>query len=291
MLSSYNDDELFRRLFESGVRDDIQKVESWAMKGQLGQLSKLEKILDRVTNASLGPLTYRDAIASNGFIQAIHSRIQKFETQHLHSRYQKLLAATRGGAPVFSWSMPLATASNPALTTFLRSPRTGPKLIIVGGGINNARSLAGTARYSYRGYLSSGNRDSYQFERGYSATIEATQATGQNASIRVTKTRAFHEARMKKYREDLSELSRVSEEIRKLGEIVTVPAACAASAAATRPIISIDSADQSQPNPAKKRRVKAPILSDAEIVEIEYLDLFSMERVESVCLALGRDLK
>jgi hypothetical protein len=43
--------------------------------------------------------------------------------------------ATQGGPPVFSWSMPEAFTSNSALTAFLRSPRSGPETIVVGGGI------------------------------------------------------------------------------------------------------------------------------------------------------------
>lgn len=145
--------------------------------------------------------------------------------------------ATRRGLPVFSWSMSEAFTSNSALTAFLRSPRSGFETIVVGGGINNARSLAGTSRHSYSYRSSSSNCSSEQLNRGYSATIEATRATGQAASARVTKTRALFDTRMKKFRDDMSALAKVTKDIRKLGGVVAGVAA-ATGAGAARPIIN-----------------------------------------------------
>ena len=174
VLSSNKADELFRMLFKFGTSNDIKRVEDWAMKAQLGQLSKLESILDRLCSTASNT-TYLDAAASSAFIQAVNSRTKTLKLADLHSRHQKLLVATQGGPPVFSWSMPQASTSNSALTAFLRSPRSGPTTIVVGGGINNARSLAGASRRSYSYRSSSSNRSSEQLKRGYSATIEATR--------------------------------------------------------------------------------------------------------------------
>jgi hypothetical protein len=74
---------------------------------------------------------------------------------------------------------------------------------------------------------------------------------------------------MKKFRDDMSALANVTKDIRKLGGVVAGVAA-ATGAGAGRPIINVDGGGvDSQPNPAKKCRVKAPIPSNAEIVEIE----------------------
>lgn len=240
------------------------------MQAQLTQLTKLEDILTRITSSSSVAPTYRDAAAANAMVQAVKSRVKSLKLSELFTQHQKLLASTQRGAPVFSWAMPQASTSNPALTAFLRSPRTGPETIVVGGGINNARALSGTSRhsYSYR-YSSSSNRSSDPLKQGYSATIEATNANGRNASIRVTKTRALHDARLKKHREDLAALTKCAADIQKLGG--TVPTTNRASAASLpgAAVINLDGTDSVQPNPAKKRRVKAPIPSDAEIVEID----------------------
>jgi hypothetical protein len=47
-------------LFEFGTSNDIKRVEDWAMKAQLGQLSKLENVLDRFSSSASGA-TYLDA--------------------------------------------------------------------------------------------------------------------------------------------------------------------------------------------------------------------------------------
>lgn len=277
-LSGNNAEELFRRLLEFGGSNDIKRVQQWAMTAQLGQLSKLESTLNRVLSGTSNTPTSPDAAAASAFVQAVKGRIKTLKLCDLYARHQKLLSATQGRQPVFSWSMPQANTSSPALTAFLRSPRSGPETIIVGGGIGNARFLAGGgSRYGYSRYSSNSNR-SDPLQQGYSATIEATRATGRSAAIRVTKTRALHEARMKKYTNDLAELTKTTDEIRKLGGSVSSVSAAPAAAGATLPgrsasasaaqaVIDLDST--CQPNPAKKRRVKAPIPSDAEIVEIE----------------------
>jgi hypothetical protein len=64
---------------------------------------------------------------------------------------------------------------------------------------------------------------------------------------------------MKKYRDDMSALAKVTKDIRKLGGVV---------AGAARPIIIFDGGGvDPQANPAKNRRVKGPIPSNAEIVK------------------------
>ena len=158
------------------------------------------KILNKVVTVALAAPTYRDAAAVNEFVQAVQCRLKMLKMSVLHIRYQKLVSATQNGEPVFSWSMPQATSPNTTLTAFLRSPRAGPETIVVGGGINNARSLVGLGRSydSYRRYSSSAdNCSSDPLKQGYSASITATSATGINAAIRVTKTRALYEARVK----------------------------------------------------------------------------------------------
>jgi hypothetical protein len=199
---------LFRHLFEFGESNDIKRVQQWAVTVQLEQLSKLNKIFDRAAS-SFPALTYRDASAAHEFVEAVKSRFMESKLADLYARYQKLVPTTQTAHPVFlSWSMPHATTSCRALTAFLRSPRSGPERIIVGGGINYARSLAsGSNRYS----ASSNQRD--QLHQGYSAVIEATSNTGKNAAIVVFKTCALFDAQMSKHTSDLAELSKLANEI------------------------------------------------------------------------------
>jgi hypothetical protein len=72
---------------------------------------------------------------------------------------------------------------------------------------------------------------------------------------------------MKKYRDDMSALAKVTKDIRKLGGVVAGVAA-ATGAGAARPIIIFDGGGvDPQANPAKNCRVKGPIPSNAEIVK------------------------
>lgn len=237
ILYNNNIDKLFRHLFELGGSNVITGVEQWAMKAQqLEQLSKFDAILDRVTSHASLTSTYCDDAATNDFVQAVKSRVKELKLSDLFTRYQKLLPATQIAPSGFSWSMPQANTPCEALTAFLKSPRSGPEELIVGGGINNARKLAsGAHRYTI---VANAN------QQGYSVRIEATSAMGKNAAIIVTKTSDYTNA--------LAELSSLAAEIRKLGGSVPSYA-------------DVDVSDSVAPfredNPAKKPRM--------EIIEID----------------------
>mmetsp|Transcript_38900 Transcript_38900/g.94048 ORF Transcript_38900/g.94048 Transcript_38900/m.94048 type:complete len:119 (+) Transcript_38900:2278-2634(+) len=71
--------------------------------------------------------------------------------------------------------MPRADTGSRNLDSFLRSNEEGPKTIVVGNGIRNARNLAE-------------NEKEKQLSNGYSATISSPDGAGGSASVVVHKT-------------------------------------------------------------------------------------------------------
>ena len=143
--------------------------------------------------------------------------------------------------------MPHATTSCQALTAFLRSSRSGPEKIIVGGGINYPRSLSYSPTSDQRDLL----------KKGFSAKISVTSATGKNAAIVVIKeTRTLFDAQLSKHTIDLVELSKLAGEIRKLGG--SVPLQNLATSV-TNGAVSYKVVQRSagfEPHPAKKPCMK-----------------------------------
>jgi hypothetical protein len=103
------------------------------------------------------------------------------------------------------------------LLAFLRSDDQGPTLLQVSGGIQNARRVASLYNGSYQGTFLSvdGSSPEAILRKGYSLTASA-HGTGRYVAVVMNKTRAYYEAKLAKYEEDIKALEEVKEELRKL---------------------------------------------------------------------------
>lgn len=155
---------------------------------------------------------------------------------HLQSQRQKLLASTPFPPPPFSWHMPYAQHRCPQIQSFLRCPEQC-KTLIVGGGVCASRELSGCHRCET-----------------FSAHIQATRATGRNASVIVMKTREYHKNIVSTYDFILREVHTLDYEIRLLGGTLAAPEFLAVAEHEQRPV--------------KKQKVGAPMPIGAEIITI-----------------------
>ncbi|GFH53651.1 hypothetical protein CTEN210_10127 [Chaetoceros tenuissimus] len=206
-------------------------------------------LLDKIRNTKL------DEVKST-WIHALKTILRQKRVVELKKELQELRSATRGGKPVFSWSMPNANTSSVALDRFLASSEKGPTEIKVGGGVRNSRDLAGYGRYR-------------RAMTGYSASISATNKTGANASIVVTKTRAYFDSQSQKYNTDIQKLKRVQNELQSLNNFSSEPSAAMKPSSADQ-ISNSNSVDQTiQPPKKKAKRTKTPMSKDVEVIVLD----------------------
>lgn len=125
--------------------------------------------------------------------------------EHFQSQRQRLLASIPFPPPPFSWHMPYAQHRCPQIQAFLRGPEQC-KTIIVGGDVGASRELSGRHRCET-----------------FSAHIQATRATGRNASVIVMKTREHHKNIVNTYDAILREVHFLDYEIRALGGTMAAP--------------------------------------------------------------------
>lgn len=188
--------EVFGLLLELGEENTISRLESWVGNASLRQLERLEGIIDKVV-VGKRPLTTTYSAAAGRFVVSVRERVKTIQLNDLLARYQKLTEATQNGPPSFSWSMPSAVTSCPALTAFLQSDRQGPEVIVFDGSSKDFDSLVRSTYYS---------RD--QFRKGYCAKIEATESSGSKAAMCVTKTRVYFKALEEKYKTEKAKLEK-----------------------------------------------------------------------------------
>ena len=232
-------------LFEQGSASKFKRVKTCTAKASIQELEKLHDVFKQAAR-NVPATKCRDVVARDQILEFIGNRVKMLQIQNLRLQEQTLTHATRGGEPFFSWSMPKAETRYPALTSFLRSNRTGPETIVVGDGIANSRKIAarGTGR-------------------GYSASIRHTQSTGASASVVVQKTKGWHKAQVQQYQKNREALLAIRQKIHSLGG-EPVPA----TDASRREVVTIE--DTTVTPPASKRaKVTAPIPQDAEVLVID----------------------
>lgn len=200
-----------RELLCNGAPDLLERVEKWAASASYETLCDANTILQKANSLSLSS---EHASATDKLINAIASREEEVALLEYKRIESDLLRATSCGKPVFSWSMPMARSGSAALDSFLHGIEKGPREIVVGGGINHARTLAGSSRYGGYGYSTTPHE---HIRNGFSATIQNTQKTGRNASIIVTKTDKWFQAHLQEYETNMKELGKVRQNIRNCG--------------------------------------------------------------------------
>jgi hypothetical protein len=264
VLSVENVEILVRGLFEHMTDSYCERIESWVARASLEELSKLDTAFKRVAKEGL-PRLFNASLVER-CTMTIRNRWRDLHLEKLRGLEKALISATQCGEPKFTWYMLAAKTPNQALTGFLRNSRCGPEIIVVGGNVTNARSLA---------TLNSKEKD--HIKRGYSAQIFAMSAHGENAAIRVTKTKAYHQALVQRYREAKRALDKVQSTIRELGGTVSESSTTGNESASTK-IETVAKKGTTRSAsikteiaaPAPKRpRTKAPIPKDAEIIDID----------------------
>jgi hypothetical protein len=244
ILNGPDADEAVNLLFKFGQPALFDRIEKWALTRQSNQdMGRLDEALTRVHQRSRHSNWER--------VQTLLAKIKRAKRDKdvatLLTKREQLVKVTRIRLPAFSWCMPLAAHSIPQIQAFLRSSEEGPKTIVVGGGIGRSRGIDNSQRLSHKSVPTS---------QPWSAVIRNTNATGNNSSVVVRKTRDYYNAQTKTYQDNAAELSRVEVEIRRLGGEVP----------GTRTLTAVSE----NPQPlAKKQKVKAPIPDDAEVIAID----------------------
>ncbi|KAL7581394.1 hypothetical protein ACA910_021984 [Epithemia clementina (nom. ined.)] len=201
-----------RMLLELGTGVIFSRIEEWASKAPLRQLSALNNLFE-IVNPDIALSDCRNNVARGQCVNTVAIRYKAFKIDDLKSQREELIEATQGCEPRFSWSMPKAATDSHALNAFLHSNRKGPETIVVGGGRDCARRLA--RRFRFHGE----NRESRQqmLRAGFSAIIQNTGQSGENAAVTVTKTKDLYAAELKQYRQNMVKLRNVCVELRRLG--------------------------------------------------------------------------
>ena len=275
--------DVVRFLFSTATDALLERIAKWAEKAEAPVLKQISVCLPdaaMLASSSLPDIALRCvkqlAAISAAKITAAENQAREAELKKQHEAREaalkklrasesQLVMATSAGTPQFSWAMTRAAFTNPAIQTFLRSAETR-RSIVVGGGINNARRLAGAlngdnGRHHYRYHTASKPTEAELVQRGYSVTA-TTSGTGSNACVSVTKTRDFFNADLANFEKSVVELKQVRKQITAL-EKQHVAARSRASGEGEK---LMSSARQHDGNGSKRQRVDEPGTAEAQEV-------------------------
>lgn len=148
---------------------------------------------------------------------------------------------------------------SPQLDSFLRSPETGPKKVVVGGTVRFLKKL-----------VRAGNL----FRSGYSADIVVAKGAGDKASVIVTKTKYFYEANAWIYQRDAKRLEWVKSALRDLGiqsnaSVMSEPTTSSNTPNSIKVNTNRDELSSDQQPPRKKARTLLPLPKDVEVIELD----------------------
>jgi hypothetical protein len=151
--------------------------------------------------------------------------------KEIYEDYASLVERTSSGVPVGSWCIPNAQTPNQEITEFLRSRQSGTQRVVIGGGIDNARTLQflrGEKLIPEFNFTSSAldhrvvtataaESSSSPMPPGVKITTDQYSGCGNKAAVVVTKIRPMFDRQVEQYQTDMGMLAKMIREIRRFG--------------------------------------------------------------------------
>ena len=195
-----------------GTPEMFRDVERWASTDTSSNLAKLDSAFQKLTSTSINA---RNKKAVDKCIAHVHRCVCEQKIDELIREEQSLIRMTSNGPPEpRDWTRPFANTGHKGLDAFLQSDRAGSFEICVGGGKDNARNV-----------VRNGTIISHAHAEENEVEVEASNKTGKNASVIVTKIEDTDVAEMEKwYQNNIRKLAEVRAKLEQLGHRKRPPA-------------------------------------------------------------------